>query len=489
MRPRTKIVATIGPACRSASCIASLIEAGVDVFRLNFSHGTAAEHAESVALVRQAAAKAHRPIAIMQDLQGPRIRTGPLKDPSGLILKEGQRIAIEPGTFKGDADVISTTYESLVDDVSPGDRILICDGLIELKVLEEAGSRVVCEVVVGGLLGEHRGINLPGVDLSISSPTEKDLRDLAFAVEHELDYVALSFVRGPQDILRLKEALRKHGPHGAAIPVVAKIEKPEALHNLRQILEVSDAVMIARGDLGIEMAPESVPAAQKRIIREANACGLPVITATQMLDSMMENPRPTRAEASDVANAILDGTDAVMLSGETAIGKYPLEAVEMMRRIAEEIEEFLFHDAPAAPAPTQQGENLKERALAAAACATARDIKAGGIAAFTMTGTTARWISQRRPAVPIFALTPNRTTYRRLALLWGVCPVELPVFKSTDQMIEQGEERLLELGLVAVGDTIICVAGASTRTPGGTDMLKIHRLDGKNPYRAATNVE
>ena len=229
------------------------------------------------------------------------------------------------------------------------------------------------------------------------------------------------------------------------------------------------------------MDPECVPAAQKRIIREANVCGVPVITATQMLDSMIGSPRPTRAEASDVANAILDGTDAVMLSGETAIGKYPVEAAQMMGRIAEQIEGFLFSSPSAAPAPARQGDNLKERALAAAACTTARDINAQGIAAFTITGTTARWMSQRRPCVPIFALTPNERTYRRMALLWGVCPVKLPVFENTDQMIEQGEQRLLELGAAAIGDVVICVAGASTRTPGGTDMLKIHRLDGKGP--------
>jgi len=478
--PRTKIVATVGPACRTPACIERMVRAGVDVFRFNFSHGTRREHGENMRLIRQAAARAHRPIAVMQDLQGPRIRTGRLKDPAGLTLTQGQRISIVPGEFEGDSEAISTNYEPLPAEVSAGDTVLLSDAMIELKVLEIADNRAICEVVVGGHLAEHQGINLPGVNLSISSPTEKDLRDLTFAFEHGVDYVALSFVKGPDDVMRLKRELEKHGADAAAIPVVAKIEKPEALQNLDGILEVSDAVMVARGDLGIEMPAEAVPPAQKRIIREANAFAVPVITATQMLESMIDNPRPTRAEASDVANAILDGTDAVMLSGETAIGKYPVRTVEMMRRIAQEIQSLPYEQPLGLTAPKGNFIRPGQDALADAACTTARELNARAIVAFTLTGATAISISRRRPPVPILALTPNSGTYRRLALVWGVCPVDLPLFESTDQMIQQGEQRLLALGLASVGDTMICVAGASTNTPGGTDMLKIHHFDREN---------
>ena len=480
---RTKIVATVGPASSDEKTLSEMVEAGVDVFRLNFSHGTRPEHAESISHIRRTAQDAGRPIAIMQDLQGPRIRTGRLRNPEGVTLRAGQKLTIAPGDFEGDEQRIATTYDRLADDVRPGNTILVSDGLIELKVVSVKRSDVTCEVVVGEVLGEHRGMNLPGVNVSISCPTHKDLDDLAFGLEHGVDLVALSFVRKAEDMARLREAMA-----GAAVPVIAKIERPEALQELDAILRHADGVMVARGDLGIEMPPEAVPAAQKGIIAAANAACVPVITATQMLDSMVQHRRPTRAEASDVANAILDGTDAVMLSAETAIGHYPVQSVAMMARIAESIEGLLDKPQPQNPFPEVSESTARQHALARAACRVAADLGATGIVAFTMTGSTARRISQQRPPQPVYALTPNEKTYRRLALVWGVCPLMLPVFTSTDEMIERGEARLLELGFARIGQTMVCIAGGSTNTPGGTDMLKIHYFDGKNPLASGAGT-
>lgn len=475
---RTKIVATVGPACGSAALIERMIQAGVDVFRLNFSHGEHDQHAAYVKMIREAADELETPVAIMQDLQGPRIRTGPLQGGKSVDLERGHQVVIESGDFAGTADRISTGYNYLAQDVSTGDAILINDGLIELEVSEVGESWVRCEVLEGGKLQEHQGMNLPGVDLSISAPTEKDLSDLAFAFEHELDYVALSFVRSATDLSRLQQEMDNYD--AAPIPIVAKVERPEAVDELGEILKLAGGVMVARGDLGIEMPTEKVPGVQKRIIRAANEAAVPVITATQMLESMIENRRPTRAEASDVANAILDGTDAVMLSGETAIGQYPLESVRVMERIGRQTE----LDAPERPHRSGEGceAMTRQQALASAARGVAERLNAEGIIAFTMTGATARYVSQQRPDNMIFALTPEKATYRRLALVWGVRPVMFPLFGSTDEMIERGEARLLDAGLASVGDTLVCMAGASTSTPGGTDMLKIHPFDGTNPY-------
>ena len=478
--PRTKVVATVGPACDGEDALAALVGAGMDVLRLNFSHGTREGHAAAIERIGRVRERLGRPVAVLQDLQGPRIRTGRLREPNWVLLEDGARLTIEAGDFEGDAQRIATTYERLPDDVKSGDKILLSDGAIELKVLCVEGREVECGVVAGDVLGEHKGMNLPGVALSIHAPTEKDLADLAFGVEHGVDYVALSFVRSAQDVLELKGELERLG--AGEVPVVAKIERPEALDALDGILAAADAVMVARGDLGIEMPAESVPAAQKRIIAAANRACVPVITATQMLESMVHSRRPTRAEATDVANAILDGTDAVMLSAETAVGDYPVRTVETMVRISREAEAYL-REVPIDRRPALKGETaVREQALAAAACQVARTVGAGGVVAFTQTGATARYLSQRRPEFPIYAVTPNEATYRRLGMVWGVEPVMCPLFGSTDEMIERGEERLLELGLVEVGEILVCMAGASTNTPGGTDLLKIHRFDGHNPY-------
>jgi pyruvate kinase len=471
---RTKIVATVGPACGTRDCIAELVKAGVDVFRLNFSHGTKETHAEFFTTIREVAAESGACVAVMQDLQGPRIRTGRLGGRGSIDLKQGSEVRLRPGDFPGDAGVVPVNYAALPADVSPDDRLLLKDGLIELVVVAVDGDDVVCTVEVGGILTEHQGMNLPGVDLSIVCPTEKDIADLHLGLDLGVDYVALSFVRSADDIGRLKEEIAMHG--GPAVPVVAKIEKPEAVQNLDAILRLADGVMVARGDLGIEIPTEVVPVTQKRIIAAANRRGVPVITATQMLESMVRSPRPTRAEASDVANAILDGTDAVMLSGETSVGIYPVRSVRTMDSIARHIEQIREQHAQFQLGDECDAGMERQQALASAACDIARRVHAAGIVTFTITGSTARTIAQRRPDTPIYALTPEERTFRRLALVWGVHPVLLDRFESTDEMVQQGESRLRELGLVEGGETAVYVAGASTNTPGGTDMLKIHEF-------------
>ncbi|MFP4177082.1 MAG: pyruvate kinase [Candidatus Brocadiia bacterium] len=471
-KARTKTVATIGPACSDENMLARMMDEGVNVFRLNFSHGTHAQHSEYVRRIRSLGKQKGRPVAIMQDLQGPRIRTGSLEGGEYVRLEKGDEVTIEHGDFAGNASRVATEYEHLARDVTGGDSILLKDGMIELTVTQVSPPAVRCRVRTGGVLGQHEGMNLPGVELSISSPTQKDLEDLRFAFEHALDYVALSYVAEAEDVERLRGAMGSFD--SPAIPIVSKIERPEALGNLQELLGASDAVMVARGDLGIEMPTERVPGAQKDIIAGANEAGLPVITATQMLESMIHNPRPTRAEASDVANAILDGTDAVMLSGETAVGEFPVEAVRMMERIDSATSLPPWRD--------QYGERQEpdsvapERALAGAACDVARRVSARAIMVFTITGRTARDVARERPPVRIHALTPSEPTRRRLSLVWGVEPMRLPVFSSTDEMIERGEEKLRRRGLVEPGDLAVCVAGASTGTPGGTDMLKVHRF-------------
>jgi len=469
---RTKIVATVGPAVGTQEAIARLIEAGTDVFRLNFSHGDRETHAQYVRDIRAAAQEAGVPIGILQDLQGPRIRTGELKDHESVLLVAGAEVTLRPGRFAGTAARLAVSYEGFATDVKPGDPVLISDGMIELEVTATDGTEARCRVIVGGRLGERKGINLPGVALGLSAPTTKDIEDLRFGVEQGVDFVALSFVGAAGDVLRVQEEIRRLGPD-ASIPVIAKIERPVAVENLREILMVSDGVMVARGDLGIEMPAEDVPGAQKEIIHAANRLGIPVITATQMLESMVTSPRPTRAEASDVANAILDGTDAVMLSAETSVGAYPEAAVRMMNRIARRAEELCRRDGSAVPPRIEGGVNVRQRALASAACSIADEIGAAAIVTFTMTGATAHYVSQRRPGTLVYALTPDPVTYRRLALVWGVRAVMMEVTETTDEMVEQACRRLLDLGLVLPGESTVLIAGASTQTTGGTDMLKV----------------
>jgi pyruvate kinase len=469
---KTKIVATLGPSSDSPEALRQLLEAGVNVCRLNLSHGTQEQHRERIRLIRRLSEELHRPVGILADLQGPKIRTGTLA--SGPVeLKRGAAFTITSRAVGGDAQCVSTTYPALPHDVLPGSRILVDDGNIELRVLSTNETDVVTEVVDGGILKNNKGINLPGVEVSAPCLTQKDLEDVRFAVEHKVDFIALSFVRRPSDVRELKRLIHQLG---GDIPVVAKIEKPEAINNLDGILGLTDLIMIARGDLGVEVPTEKVPLLQKQMLSSANAVGVPVITATQMLESMISNPRPTRAEATDVANAIFDGTDAVMLSGETASGAYPVRAVETMSRIAREAEKqpHIYHDLDRLS--TGQKSSFGE-AIAHAAVAAAKELGIRRIVVFTYSGSSARMLAKLRPAADIIAFTPHETTYHRLALCWGVIPQRLEVGRSTDELLYNGEMALLERGLAKEGENVVIIAG-STTIQGATNLMKIRRVGG-----------
>ncbi len=464
----TKIVATLGPASNDDATLAALIAAGVNVFRLNFSHGTHADHAANVRRVRAAAQAADKPIAIMQDLQGPKIRTGTLAGGVPVTLKEGAtfRITGDPDVV-GTAARVGTTYEHLPQDVRPGDHILLDDGTMTLRVTAIEGADVVTEVVYGGLLREHKGINLPGVRVSTPALTPKDEEDLAFGFELGVDLVAISFVRTAADVRLARSALRKLS---AKTPVIAKIEKPEALDDLPGILDAADGVMVARGDLGVELSPERVPSAQKRIIRMANDRCKVVITATQMLESMTTNPQPTRAEAADVFNAILDGTDAVMLSGETAIGHYPVETVRMMRRIADQAERALPDRLPR----RRTAREPAQAALADAAVRLAEETDAKALVVFTQSGFTAHLISSRRPRVPIIALTVDPSVHRRLALWWGLTPICTRFGATMEATLPLFEEALCAQGLVCDNDLVVIVGSSMKMRGTRSNMIKLH---------------
>ncbi len=466
---RTKIVATVGPASRSPEMLERLLQAGVDVVRLNFSHGTHEQHLEVIRLVRAIAERQQRSVALLQDLSGPKIRTGKVRG-GEIELRDGARLAITTDeAVEGTPELIATTYDPLPRDVRAGDRILLDDGNLELRVLSSAGQRVECEVLHGGTLKSNKGMNLPGVSLSTPALTEKDRRDLAFGLAQGVDYVALSFVRQAADVAECKALIAEAG---ARTPVIAKIEKREAVNDLASILEVTDGVMVARGDLGVELSTEEVPTLQKRIIQMANGAGKVVITATQMLESMIESARPTRAEASDVANAILDGTDAIMLSAETASGRFPEEAVETMARIARYTEQ---HYGLRGPQRVVGSGSMVARSLARVAATVAEELDCRLIVAFTESGQTARLVSAFRPQALIAAVTYNEATYRQLALWWGVLPVRSEFAPTTDEMVVRGEALLREKGLVKPGETVLMLGGQS-HTAGATNMLRVHAI-------------
>jgi pyruvate kinase len=468
----SKIVCTIGPASRSPQMIDHLLRAGMDVARLNFSHGTHEEHAKNISVLRAAAVKHQKPIAILADLQGPKIRTGPLAGGGPVLLRTGQSFVITTQKVLGDSTRVNTTFTPLPREVHRGDRILLSDGLIELRVVQVRDRQVVCEVVNGGALGEHKGINLPGVKLRVPAMTPKDRADLIFALKHGADYIAVSFVRRPEDVVLAKRLVRRAGKD---TPVIAKLEKPEAIENLDAILRAADGVMVARGDLGVEMNPERVPVVQKAIIARAREFRRPVITATQMLESMTENPRPTRAEASDVANAIFDGSDAVMLSAETASGKYPIEAVNMMARIIEEAEASIREF----PRPAMQEQLKVAETVAELVCHASRELHMKLIAVFTHSGFTARLVSRYRPLVPIVAFSPEAETRRRMALIWGVYPRNIQDVQKVDGLAPVAEKRLLQERLVRQGDVIGIVAGTPMGIRGTTNFMKFHVIGGK----------
>ena len=471
---RTKIVATLGPATNTPERIAGLIRAGMNVARMNFSHGTHADHAARIAMVRRAAAEAGKYIAILQDLQGPKIRTGPLEGGTPVELLAGQRFLITSEPMIGTAERVSTTYTMLPQDVRPRDRILLSDGLIELVVITRSDTEVETEVVHGGRLKEHQGINLPGVRVSAPAATEKDLEDLQFGLEQDVDYIALSFVRKASDVVQVKEIIKRAGKD---TPVVAKIERPEALDVLPEIMAVADVIMVARGDLGVEMPPERVPLVQKQIIDAANRALIPVITATQMLESMIQNPRPTRAEASDVANAIIDGSDAVMLSGETAAGAYPIEAVQMMALIADAIEGSGRHSEVGSPRWAIPEVQSTARAIADAAATIGRLLPVRSIAVLTQSGSSARLVSHYRPAVPVIALCPNEATARRTALYWGVTPLVTEMADRLDELEKQVQHLLRERGICQRGDLVVFTGGHPVYRQGSTNFLKVVEIE------------
>lgn len=467
-----KIVCTLGPASDSAEVLEEMMRAGMNVARLNFSHGTYEDHRRNFELVRQLSKDLNHPVAILQDLQGPKIRVGTFEEGS-IQLHRGDHFTITTDDVVGTQEIVSTTYAELHEDVDAGDILLLDDGLLRLRVVEVAGTQVHTLVEVGGILKNNKGINLPTAAVSAPSLTEKDKEDLAFGMELGVDYVALSFVRSALDI----HQLRSHMPGSLAeqIKIISKIEKPEAIEELDAIIAVSDGIMIARGDLGVELPPQKVPMLQKMAIDKANEMGRLTITATQMLESMTENFRPTRAEASDVANAILDGTDAVMLSGETAAGRYPVEAVRMMSDIIKEVEQNRAYLAQKQPAFIQ---NLRTfpNAVARAAAIAAKELPVTAIVVLTNSGSTARLIKTYRPDKTIIACTPDDRVYRQMALYWGVEPYNIQLMHSTDKMLQAVEKLMREQRGAAPGDEVIVVMGSPAGGQSETNLIKFHRL-------------
>jgi pyruvate kinase len=448
------------------------MQAGMDVARLNFSHGSPQDHVRSIETLRQVAAAEDRTICILQDLQGPKIRTGALKGHQAVTLKAGGVVTITTREIEGSADLISTTFKSLPQEVRPGSRVLLSDGRIELRVKAVRGEEIECQIVNGGTLAENQGINLPGAALSIPALTEKDRKDLEFGLEHGVDAVALSFVRSANDVREVKAIIVAHKQH---VPVIAKLEKPQALDELEEILEVSDGVMVARGDLGVEMPPEKVPVIQKHVIRRAAEWRKPVIIATQMLESMIENPRPTRAEASDVANAVFDGTDAVMLSAETASGRYPREAVCMMAKIIVEAESNMDEFMQPRRRREHRGLSISETICESVAHA-AEDLDMAAIAVFTETGNTARTLSKFRPKSRIFAFSHVPAVCNRMNLLWGVQPVRRDYVLGAEEMLSTAEQELLRSGRLKAGDVLGVVAGTQMAS-GSTNFMRLHVVE------------
>ena len=469
---RTKIVCTIGPSTCSTSVITELLKTGIDVARINFSHGTKDEHISYIKTLRQAARKAGLPLAIMQDLPGPKNRTGKLKK-GAAELKTGADFVLTTREILGDENRVSVALPELPGLVKPGDTIFLDDGAIELKVKSTGNAEVSCQVIVGGSLGEDKGVNIPGITLDISTTTQNDFRHLLFGLKHDVDLIALSFIREADDIVRVRNFIKKTKKSPA---LIAKIERREALDNLDEILEVADGAMVARGDLGIEIPIQRVPIVQKEIIQKCNRLGKPVIVATQMLESMVHSMRPTRAEVTDVANAIFDGADALMLSEETAIGNYPIETVSMMAQIALEAEAAL----PYEDLLSSKGKNLEPEtgdAISYAACHVAHQLGAVAIIAFTSSGSTARRVSKYRPAVPILAITPSNETRRQLCISWGVRAFQIPEPSKISALFTRGASVAKRTGLAQNGDLVIITGGVPIGVSGSTNLLKVEQVE------------
>jgi pyruvate kinase len=468
--PRAKIVCTLGPASSTPERIGELIDAGMSVARLNFSHGSHDDHAKMLQVVRSEADRRGKAVAVLLDLQGPKIRVGKIAN-GQIELRSGAELTITTENILGDEKRVSTTYTGLPHDVKPGDQILLDDGYLALAVTNVTGTDVKTVVVTGGMLKNNKGINLPGVDVSAPALSEKDRTDIGFALRHGVDYVALSFVRRAEDVLEAKRLLTFDGN---TIPVISKIEKPQALERLGEIIDVSDGIMVARGDLGVELGPEKVPLWQKRIIEETNKRGKIVITATQMLESMITQPRPTRAEASDVANAVLDATDALMLSAESASGQYPVEAVKTMARIIEEIERSAYYRASTEVPDIQLA--VPANAIAHAAMTAARAMKLRTIVAVSESGGAARLVSEYRPDANIVCLTTNEVSFRRMAMVWGVTPVLISPAASTEELVDRVEATLIERNLALPGENVLITMAVPVGAGMQTNVLKIHQI-------------
>ena len=468
---KTKIVCTMGPASDKEEILRELVKNGLNVCRFNFSHGSHEEHKERMDLVKKVRKELNQQVAILLDTKGPEIRTGNFEDPE-VLLEEGQEFTITMNDVMGNKNMCTVSYKGLINDVVSGDTILIDDGLVGLRVKEINGEDIICIVENSGIVKNHKGVNVPGVKINLPALTEKDIKDIEFGISQGIDYIAASFVRKSSDVLAIREVLERN--NATHIQIISKIENQEGIDNIDSILEVSDGIMVARGDLGVEIPTEEIPIAQKMMIKKCNDLGKPVITATQMLDSMMRNPRPTRAEVTDVANAIYDGTDAIMLSGETAAGKYPIEAVKTMATIAKRTEETLKYN-----------ELLKDRklneitvtnAISHATCTTSVDLNAKAIITFTTTGHTARMVSKFRPQCPIIATTEDEGVMRRLALVWGVYPLKVSHAGNTDEVVANSIEAAKEKNYLKDQDLVVISAGVPNGISGTTNLIKVHTI-------------
>jgi pyruvate kinase len=468
MPRRAKIVCTLGPATATAERVTALVEAGMDIARLNFSHGSHADHAKSYRLVREASDTTGHAVGVLADLQGPKIRLGRFAPGLSVIWQTGEEVTITTDDVIGTPDRVSTTYHALAQDVVPGNRLLVDDGNIGLQVLRVDGNDVCCRVTEGGPVSDNKGLSMPGVALSVPALSEKDVADLRFALSLRVDVVALSFVRSPEDAVRAREIMTELGER---LPLIAKLERPEAVERLPELIDAFDGVMVARGDLGVELPLEQVPLVQKRAVQMARENAKPVIVATQMLESMIENSRPTRAEASDVANAVLDGADAVMLSGETSVGRYPVEAVRTMARIIETVNSGPLREPPLTSPPRTMGG-----AISQAAKEVGETVGAKALCCFTVTGDTVRRMARFHSGLPLLAFTPEPAVRSQLALSWGVETFLAPYVEHTDEMVEQVQDILLSLGRFSVGDTVVIVAGSPPGIAGSTNALRVWRL-------------
>ena len=468
---KTKIICTIGPSSEDRETLTKVFEAGMNASRHNFSHGDHEEHGRRITLVKELSKEFNKPVAILLDTKGPEIRTGKFAE-GKVELKDGSNFTVVCGeAVLGDATICSISYDKLHEDVKAGNMILIDDGLVGLEVQSIEGNRIHCLVKNTGMVGTHKGVNVPGVSINLPAITEKDIADLVFGIKAGVDIIAASFIRKAADVLAIRKILQENG--GDDILIISKIENQEGVNNLEEILKFSDGIMVARGDLGVEIPIEQVPLVQKHIIEKCNEAGKPVITATQMLDSMMRNPRPTRAEASDIANAIFDGTDAIMLSGETANGKYPVDSVKTMARIAEAAEKQLNYEAALKKKRKSHIPNVPN-AISLAACNTAMELNASAIITATQSGHTSKMISKYRPECPIIAVTPYENIARKLALNWGVFPIVASKVETTDELIEKSVGMALATNYVKKGDLVVIAAGIPVNYVGSTNMMKVH---------------